>query len=178
MFAFISWLTSILTSREDSGAVDQLFWQGKAGENGRRFHTLFENEIAEGRLHKHNRNKQIQLEKWKIISSRKNICSYSWNRWERGNLETGVLLDESFQSFPELFSTPTWKKGLSVFFDRVLSVFWKWTKTELRDVVYHARAFFANWQWVKNQTSRNCCNHTSRRVDHMTARKPDGAAVL
>ncbi|CAH3174150.1 unnamed protein product, partial [Porites lobata] len=36
---------------------------GKAGENGRRFHTLFENEIAEGRLHKHNRNKQIQLEK-------------------------------------------------------------------------------------------------------------------
>lgn len=65
-----------VTSREDSGAVDQLFWQGKAGEHGRRFHTLFENEIAEGRLHKHNRNKQIQLEKWQIISSRKNIRSY------------------------------------------------------------------------------------------------------
>lgn len=48
-----------LASREDSGAVDQLLWQCRAGENGGRFHALFDNEIGEGRLQKHNRNKQI-----------------------------------------------------------------------------------------------------------------------
>ncbi|CAH3026349.1 unnamed protein product, partial [Porites evermanni] len=48
----------------------------RAGENGRGFHTLFENEIAEGRLQKRHSNKQIPPEECQIISSRKNIRSY------------------------------------------------------------------------------------------------------
>ena len=56
--------------------MDQLFWQCRAGENGRGFHTLFENEIAEGRLQKRHSNKQIPPEECQIISSRKNIRSY------------------------------------------------------------------------------------------------------